>query len=166
MSALSETTISLLTSAPPMSATANITTGVVVLTMMALIVHYASPKRLTRVLVAAIQDTENAYLAAIEAGVLSKSDVHTAARLSSLQIKVSHIREVTLSSSLSYFGVLRDFFKGRSFVILKCIHDVRSLEAEIEILKEGNLRDPDSLALRAATQMVSLRQRQRHSHVA
>ncbi|KAJ7117774.1 hypothetical protein C8R44DRAFT_201175 [Mycena epipterygia] len=182
MSTLGDATLSVLTSAPPMSTIAKAIIGVLLLsTMMAFIIHHASPMRLTDVLVAAIKDTETAYLTAIEAGVLSKSDVHTAAMLSrylrstqiafpiiveplarSLQIKVSHIREATFHNSLSTHRVLREFFKGRTFTVLNCIAEVRALEAHIEILKEGHLRDPDSLAFGAATRTVFLRQRHTH----
>ncbi|KAJ7117756.1 hypothetical protein C8R44DRAFT_738635 [Mycena epipterygia] len=148
MSSLSETTLeSVLTSAPPMSATASkVIIGVLVLTtMMAFIVHLASPMRLTRVLVAAISNAEQTYLEAIETGVLSQSDVHITGMLSSLEIKVSHIREATLRNSLSRFGALCDFFQGRSFTVVQCIREVRELEAHIEILKEERLRDPNPL---------------------
>ncbi|KAJ6527196.1 hypothetical protein DFH09DRAFT_1371439, partial [Mycena vulgaris] len=40
-------------------------------------IYYASPMRLTLVLVAAIAHTETIYLEALEGGVLSNSDVHT-----------------------------------------------------------------------------------------
>ncbi|KAJ7117797.1 hypothetical protein C8R44DRAFT_879335 [Mycena epipterygia] len=118
--------------------------------------------RLTRVLVAAICNVEKSYLEAIEAGMLSKFDVDTASMLLSLQIKVSHIRQATLRNSLSRFGTLCDFFKGRTFTVLKFIREVRALEAHIEILKEKNLRDPNPLGLETVAQMVSLRQRHTH----
>jgi hypothetical protein len=46
------------------------------------IVHYASPLRLTRVLVTAIANVEKIYLDALELGVLSASDIDTAEMLS------------------------------------------------------------------------------------
>ncbi|KAJ7117759.1 hypothetical protein C8R44DRAFT_738638 [Mycena epipterygia] len=159
MSSLSEISLSLLVSAPPTSTTTYATIGVLVLTVTIFIIHLASPMRLTRILVAAIVDVEKTYFEAVEAGVISKSDVHIVARLSSMQIQVSHMRETTLRNSLSYFGVVGDFFKGRSITVLKCIREVRALQAHIEILKEEHLRDPNHLVLETTTRMISLRQR-------
>jgi len=82
MSSLSETTMSVLESAPPMSATAKVIIGVLILTMAAFSTHYASPMHLTRVLVAAIVNVETIYVETIEAGVLSKFDAGTAETLS------------------------------------------------------------------------------------
>ncbi|KAJ7117762.1 hypothetical protein C8R44DRAFT_879302 [Mycena epipterygia] len=110
--------------------------------------------KLTRVLVAAIDNVANTYLEAIEAGVLSKSDIHTAAMLSrslhNLQIKVLRTHETTLRDSWSICRALHGFFKGRSFTILGCIHE------------KEHLSDPNCLTLRHATQVVSLRQRAGH----
>ncbi|KAJ7117751.1 hypothetical protein C8R44DRAFT_983200 [Mycena epipterygia] len=163
MSSLSETTMTFLASDPPMSTTTEVIFLALLITSLACLVHFASPMRLTRVLVAAIDNVANTYLEAIEAGVLSKSDVHTAAMLSSLQIKVSHIREASLRSSLSRFGALCDFCKGRTLTVLRTIREVHELEAHIEILKEEHLRDPNCLALVTATRKVALRRRQTHA---
>jgi hypothetical protein len=46
------------------------------------IVHYASPLRLTRVLVASIAHAEKIYLEALETGLLYASDIDTAEMLS------------------------------------------------------------------------------------
>ncbi|KAJ7117781.1 hypothetical protein C8R44DRAFT_738656 [Mycena epipterygia] len=162
MSTLSETTLSVLASAPPTSTTAKINIGVVALTLATFIIHFASPMHLTCVLVAAIKDAEETYLEAIETGALSKSDVHITAMMTSLQIEVSHIRQVTLRNSMSRFEALCDFFKGRTFTVLKCIREVRALEAHIEILKEEHLRDPNAFALGTVMQTVFLRQRHTH----
>ncbi|KAJ7117798.1 hypothetical protein C8R44DRAFT_791443 [Mycena epipterygia] len=161
MSSLSETSLSLFASAPPTSTTPNVTIGVLVLIMMAFIIHFASPMRLTRVSVAAISNVEKIYLEAIEAGMLSNFDVNTALMLLSLQIKISRIREETLRNSLSHFAVLCDFFKGRSFTILKCIREVHRLEVHLELLKEEHLRDPNPLGATIGT--ISLRKRHTYS---
>ncbi|KAJ7435824.1 hypothetical protein FB451DRAFT_1379216 [Mycena latifolia] len=146
MSSLSETSLSLLAPAPPPTSTAaNILLAALVLTATAYIVHYASPMRLTRVLVTAIAETEKTYLVAIEAGVLPKSDADTAATLTSLQLKVSSIREATLRHSLSYRAALGAFLTGHTFTILHCIRD---------ILKEACLRASDP-ASESAMRMVS-----------
>ncbi|KAJ7117769.1 hypothetical protein C8R44DRAFT_879307 [Mycena epipterygia] len=132
MSSLSETSLSVLVSNPPTSTTTIVIFTVLVLTMASFIIHFASPMRLTHVLVAAISNVEKSYLEAIEAGALSKTDVHIAEMLSSLQIKVSNIRETTLRDSLSPRRGLREFFKGRTFAVLNCMRELRELEVHIE----------------------------------
>ncbi|KAJ7117801.1 hypothetical protein C8R44DRAFT_879338 [Mycena epipterygia] len=151
--------MSFLASDPPTSTTTKVIFVALLVSSLACLIHFASPMRLTRILVAVIDNVTNTYLEAIEAGVLSKSDVHTAAMLSSLQIKVSHIREESLRSSLSRFRALCDFFKGRTLTVLGTIRGVHELEAHIEILREEHLRDPNYLALGTATRTVALRQR-------
>ncbi|KAJ7117778.1 hypothetical protein C8R44DRAFT_854554 [Mycena epipterygia] len=153
-----------LASAPPTSTTTKLAIGVLIITSMACIIHLASPIRLTGVLLVAIDNVENIYLEAIETGALSKSDVNTAAMLSSarsLQNKVSYIREANLRSALSPFGAVCGFFNGRSFAILKCTREVRALEARIEILKEQQLRAPNPLGVRI--EAFSLRRRHTHA---
>ncbi|KAJ7117783.1 hypothetical protein C8R44DRAFT_879320 [Mycena epipterygia] len=159
MSSFSETSFSLLASDPPTSTATRVIFGALLIASMVCLIHFASPMRLTRVLVAAIKDAEETYLEAIEAGVLSKFDIDTAAMLYGLQIKVSHIRVTSLHNSLSTRQAFRGFFKGRTFTILRCIHEVRELEAHIEILKEEHLRAPNPLPLGT----VSLRQRHVHA---
>ncbi|KAJ7117830.1 hypothetical protein C8R44DRAFT_879367 [Mycena epipterygia] len=152
--------MSLVASSPLTSTTDKVMIGVFFLIMATAIINRASPMRLTRLLVAAIKDAEKTYLDAIEAGILSKSDVDAAAILSSLQIKVSTIRQESLRNSLSTRQEFREFCKGRSITILKCIREVRKFEADIEILNEEHLRAPD-LGVRIG--MVSLRQRRTHT---
>jgi hypothetical protein len=87
MSSLSEleACLSILPSAlPAPGSTINTTIfGVVfILVIAAGIVHYASPPRLTRVLVTAISNVEKTYLDALETGLLSASDIDTAEMLS------------------------------------------------------------------------------------
>ncbi|KAJ7117773.1 hypothetical protein C8R44DRAFT_879311 [Mycena epipterygia] len=161
MSSFSETSLSLLASNPPASTTTKVIFIVLVLTMASVMIHLASPVRLMRVLVAAINQTEEMYLKAIEAGALSKTDVHIAEMLSRLQIKVSNIREATLRDSLSTRRTLREFFKGRTFAVLNCMREVRELEAHIEILKEEHIRAPDPLG--PAMRMASLRRQNIHT---
>ncbi|KAJ7803049.1 hypothetical protein B0H13DRAFT_2494769 [Mycena leptocephala] len=88
--------------------------------------------RLARVLVAAIVATEKTYLEALETGLLSASDVHTAEMLPTLELKASAIREGTLRNSLSLGSTFREFFAGRTFTLLLCIREVRALETHIE----------------------------------
>jgi hypothetical protein len=121
----------------------------VIFVIAAGIVHYASPPRLTRVLVAAIANLEKIYLEALETGLLYASDIDTAEMLSSyvpflpqtlffehldsLQLKVSKIREASLRNSLSHSGTLREFFRGHTVTLLRCIREVRVLETHIEV---------------------------------
>ncbi|KAJ7117795.1 hypothetical protein C8R44DRAFT_879333 [Mycena epipterygia] len=163
MSSLSETSLSLLASGPPMSTTTKVIVGAFLIALMACLIHVASPMRLTYVLVTAIDNVEKTYFEAIEAGVLSKSDAHTVAMLSALQIEVSNIREVTLRNSLSTRWALREFFRGRTLTVLGCIREVRKLETHIEILKEEHLRAANPPAFETAARTVSLRQRHTHS---
>ncbi|KAJ7491953.1 hypothetical protein FB451DRAFT_1551420 [Mycena latifolia] len=162
MSSVSDTSLLVILSAFPGSTVTNILLGALVLVAAAAYTFYcASPMRLTRILVAAISAAEKKYFDAIEDGVLSRSDVQTAEKIASLQIKVSNIREDTLRNSLSYRTSFYAFLKGRTFTILYCIRDVRTLETHIEILKEVRLRafEPDLPTSESATRTVSVRQR-------
>jgi hypothetical protein len=81
-----EACLSILPSALPAPGTDTTNTAVlialVILVVAAGIVHYASPPRLTRVLVTAIAHVEKIYLEALELGLLSASDIDTAEMLS------------------------------------------------------------------------------------
>ncbi|KAJ7931634.1 hypothetical protein B0H13DRAFT_1857619 [Mycena leptocephala] len=137
MSSLSEleACLSILPSAlPAPGSTINTTIFGVVFTLVVAvgIIDYASPLRLTRVLVTAIANLEKTYLEALETGLLSASDIDTAEMLSALQLKVSKIREASLRNSLSLLPTLREFFEGHTFTLLRCIR---------EIFKESQLRE-------------------------
>jgi hypothetical protein len=80
-----EARLSVLPSAlPAPGSTINTTIfGVVFMLVVAAgIVHYASPPRLTRVLITAIASVEKIYLEALETGLLSVPDIDTAEMLS------------------------------------------------------------------------------------
>ncbi|KAJ7819010.1 hypothetical protein B0H13DRAFT_1921945 [Mycena leptocephala] len=102
---------------------------------------------------------EKIYLEALETGLLSASDIDTAEMLSTLQLKVSKIREASLRNSLSHSGTLREFFGDRTFTLLRCIHEVRVLEIHIEILKEAQLREDSLHPFANCARAVSLRRR-------
>ncbi|KAF7356351.1 hypothetical protein MVEN_00967400 [Mycena venus] len=124
---------------------ASTTTGEIVIMILAVIFvagleYYASPLRLTHVLVAAIAATEKAYLEALEIGLISPSDVETAEMLSTLQLKVLKIREASLRNSRSYWKAFFGFLEGRTLTVQFCIWKVRDLNTHIEILKEEKLR--------------------------
>ncbi|KAJ6581776.1 hypothetical protein B0H19DRAFT_1229010 [Mycena capillaripes] len=159
MSAFSPTESSILGSALSTSSTSASMLAVIIVVVVAGIIHYVSPMRLMRVLVAAIAKTENTYLEALETGWLPPSDDQTAERLSTLQLEVSVIREAYLRNSLSRCTALREFLKGRTFTVLQCINEVRKLETHLEILKETQLRESKLNPLNRM-RTVSLRQRQ------
>ncbi|KAJ7117780.1 hypothetical protein C8R44DRAFT_738655 [Mycena epipterygia] len=71
----------------PTNSVSNIMVGIIVLALAALVIHRASPMRLTRALVIAMAEAEEAYLE-------SRPFLH------SLQIEVSHIREASLRNSV------------------------------------------------------------------
>ncbi|KAJ7931627.1 hypothetical protein B0H13DRAFT_1857612 [Mycena leptocephala] len=119
--------------APGNTTTNSIIFGVLFMLLVAAsIMHYVSPLCLTRVLSAAIASVEKTYLEAFETGLLLQSDINMAEVLFTLQLKVSKIREASLRNSLSHSGILRDFFAGHTFALLRCIR---------EILKEAQLRE-------------------------
>ncbi|KAJ7091487.1 hypothetical protein B0H15DRAFT_1021508 [Mycena belliarum] len=168
MAALSETSLSLIASAPLTSATATkaLLEVLLVLTAVYYIFHLTSPSRLLRALLAAIAELESSYIDALERGAFSPSDLSIAATLAALQLKVSTIREAALRNSLSYRAALREFLKGQTLTMLQCIHEVRVLGTHIEllyqqILKEAHLRasSPDVEAFESVTRAVAVRQR-------
>ncbi|KAJ7690457.1 hypothetical protein B0H14DRAFT_3532297 [Mycena olivaceomarginata] len=107
------------------------------LSMRIVAAYYASPQRLTHVLVDAMTDVKKKYLEAVKNRALC--DAHTAARFSNLQLEVSTIRKVSLHSSLSHYAMLCDFLKGRTFTVLRSLYKVREFETHIEILNESRL---------------------------
>ncbi|KAJ7300864.1 hypothetical protein DFH08DRAFT_828060 [Mycena albidolilacea] len=89
-------------------------------------IHYASPQRLTGVLVVAMADVKKKI---------------SRGRREWGPLEVSTIRQASLLSSLSHYAMLCDVLKGRTFTILCCIHEVHKLGTHIEILKESHLRE-------------------------
>ncbi|KAJ7491971.1 hypothetical protein FB451DRAFT_1216493, partial [Mycena latifolia] len=159
MASVPETSLSLIAAAPPTSTTTKVLIAACAFAVAACGMHYASPLRLTHVLVAAIAAAEKTYLEAVKSGIL-KSDVDMAAMLTRLQLTVSTIREGCLRNSLSYRAAICGFVKGDTLTVLQCLHEVRAFEARIEILKEGRLRASDATS-ESAARVVSLRQRQK-----
>ncbi|KAJ7846641.1 hypothetical protein B0H13DRAFT_2362879 [Mycena leptocephala] len=120
---------------PSVLPTAGSNTPIIVLVILLIaagIIHYVSPMRFTRLLVAAMAMAEKSYLEVLEAGLASLSDIHTAEMLSALQLKVSAIREASLRSSLSIWATICEFLKGRTFSLLQCIREVQALQTQIE----------------------------------
>ncbi|KAJ6581709.1 hypothetical protein B0H19DRAFT_1061227 [Mycena capillaripes] len=111
----------------------------------AALIHYASPMHLTRVLFTAMTDAEKKYLKAIETGLLSASGDHTAEMLSVLQLKVSKIREESLSNSRSSLKAFCGFFKGRTLSVIRCIWEVRDLGTHIKASKIRKWKAPSDI---------------------
>ncbi|KAJ7880041.1 hypothetical protein B0H14DRAFT_3858294 [Mycena olivaceomarginata] len=145
MPSLPEASLSIIASDLPVNSTPWVVGGG--LSLMIGTAYYASPQRLTRVLVDTMADVKKKYLEAVENGVLCASDAHTAGTFSSLQLEVSTIRQASLHSSLSHYAMLCDFLKGRTFSILRCIHELHELGTHIEILKESQRREITSRRL-------------------
>ncbi|KAJ7622926.1 hypothetical protein DFH06DRAFT_1340564 [Mycena polygramma] len=109
-------------------------TVITVVVVIPLIVHYASPARLTDILADAMSKVKTSGAEALEEGYLSFSEVD---RLNILQRKVSAINLETLRNSRSYWKTLFGFLKGRTVTVLLCIREARDLETQIKILKEN-----------------------------
>ncbi|KAJ7213053.1 hypothetical protein GGX14DRAFT_564098 [Mycena pura] len=120
--------------------------------------YYASPSRLSRIMVAAIAsaDSEATYSEALESGALFATDVHIndiAEKMSrsvhsfklpqrkipvpntpcSLHTKVSKIRETTLRNSLSCRAAFHQYLTGHPFTLVQCIWEVRDFQTHIEV---------------------------------
>ncbi|KAJ7931666.1 hypothetical protein B0H13DRAFT_1957094 [Mycena leptocephala] len=140
-------------SALPNTTTNAILAALIAPAMGAAFIHFASPLRLTGVLVAAIADAEKIYVEAQQTGLLSATETEA---LYTLQLKVSAIHEETLRNSLSWCTVLGDFLRGRTLSVLRCIREVKDFETRLKILKEAQLRERNFNPLEST---VSLRRR-------
>ncbi|KAJ6581697.1 hypothetical protein B0H19DRAFT_1251879 [Mycena capillaripes] len=104
--------------------------GVSTAAAIAAIIHYASPKRLTGILIIAMAELKKTSSDAFEAGRLSASEIE---KLRLLKHKVSAIQAKTLHDSRSYLKTICGFFKGRTFTVLLCIWEVQALETDVKI---------------------------------
>ncbi|KAJ7117799.1 hypothetical protein C8R44DRAFT_854560 [Mycena epipterygia] len=136
MSSFSESSLSWLASSPPTSTTTKFMVGALIFALAAGVMHYTSPMRLTEVLSHTLAEAEHSYFEGIEAGMLSASDVDTEVMLSRLQIKVSGIREATLRNTLSMWKSLREYSKGRTITVLRCIWEAQKFKTDIEYISE------------------------------
>ncbi|KAJ7931623.1 hypothetical protein B0H13DRAFT_1956984 [Mycena leptocephala] len=140
----------------PITATSTILAAFITPAVAAATIHYASPQRLTEVLIAALAKTENTYLDVLQMGLLSATETET---LHTLQHRVSAIHVATMHDSLSWWAGLQGFLKGRTLTVLSCIHEVQGFETHIKILKEAHLRQSNLNPL--FTRAVSLNLRRR-----
>ncbi|KAJ7781878.1 hypothetical protein DFH07DRAFT_935740 [Mycena maculata] len=137
----SKPSLQFLLSALPSTSATNVLILIVIIGMLiASVVCYASPTRLTKKLVASLYDAETLYHDVVETGVVSTSDTAQVQKfeeleelLAKLQLKVSEIRTATLRNSLPKRTALAEFLRGASFTILRCLEDVEGFKARIEI---------------------------------
>ncbi|KAF7370450.1 hypothetical protein MSAN_00676700 [Mycena sanguinolenta] len=142
MTTLSETSLSILSQSDSTSPPSNVTKIVLVPALVAAALYYVSPARLTRILVSAFANVENAYLKGVENGFVLTADTEIAERLAVLQLKVSMLHENSLLNSLSPLSAFYDMFDiRRSVVVLQCLREVRALKTQIEISHESHLRE-------------------------
>ncbi|KAJ7213058.1 hypothetical protein GGX14DRAFT_393260 [Mycena pura] len=135
MSGISESLAAAAASAPTNTPVQAIL-AMLVLAIAGTMYYYASPSRLTRIMVAAIANAEKVYIDALESGALSATDVHIddiAEKMSSLHTKVSEIRETTLRNSLSHRAAFRQYLTGHAFALVECIWEVHDFQTRIEV---------------------------------
>ncbi|KAJ6552736.1 hypothetical protein B0H19DRAFT_1295028, partial [Mycena capillaripes] len=133
---------------PPNNTTNAILATFITPAVATLITHYASPQRLTIVLLNSIADAEETYLEACESGLLSP-DTHTVETLSSLQLKVSKIHEESLRAYNHCASVhmggsrLQDSRRGKPFFLYDTMRHVDGnwffkIAKEAQLRAEGN----------------------------
>ncbi|KAJ6581775.1 hypothetical protein B0H19DRAFT_1061290 [Mycena capillaripes] len=130
MPTIPEVPFSIVASALPDSITKN-SVALIIVAVVAVLIYYVSPQRLTYILLDAMAKVKGSYFHALETGHLSTTEIE---RLPTLQRQVSAIHVETLQSSRSHWRALSGFFKGRSLTILCCIWDVRDFETHIKAL--------------------------------
>ncbi|KAJ7722982.1 hypothetical protein B0H16DRAFT_1599669, partial [Mycena metata] len=123
------------------AATAGKVVAAIVLLIIAVALGYhASPRRLTQVLSEVMEDAEDAYMDMISTDLftfLSSNELEgVRSTMRMLRLKVSALQAESLRNSLSWRISIREFFKGRSFTLFRCIDEVRDLETHINILKQ------------------------------
>ncbi|KAJ7654548.1 hypothetical protein DFH06DRAFT_517065 [Mycena polygramma] len=133
MLAVRETAFSVVASAFANNLTIKALAVITVFVVIPLTVHYASPTRLTDILVNIMSRVNALCAEALEAGHLSSSEME---KLRNLQRKVSAINLETLQNSRSHWKGLCGFLKGRTFTVFFCICEARDFETQIKILKE------------------------------
>ncbi|KAJ7511126.1 hypothetical protein B0H11DRAFT_2214962 [Mycena galericulata] len=158
MSSISESYSSLLASALSTSTTKAVLVAST-LAYIAYTIRAISPTRLTQVLVSALASAENAYIQAIESTSFRCELSAAAERLVSLQLDVSILREAALRDSRSLWVPMSQYLHfRRARALLLCIWEVRALENDIEIIKEGLLRDIP-LEAGVSVRTISMRRR-------
>ncbi|KAJ6481775.1 hypothetical protein C8R45DRAFT_1215598 [Mycena sanguinolenta] len=93
------------------------------------VIGYMVPLQLAHVLAIAMFETKKIYDAAHEMGLRSPSETE----MDALKFKVSTIVQETVRSSESWRATLYDFLRGRTFVLLYRICEVKSVQRRISI---------------------------------
>ncbi|KAJ6579972.1 hypothetical protein DFH09DRAFT_1146248 [Mycena vulgaris] len=115
--------------------------GLLASTALIGVVWFALPTRLCRKMVDCFCKTERLYHGSILRRLFRpSSDPETTELFNRLQRRVSHIQERRLRNSLRPWRNIWDMFRGHSFVILRCIWDIKVLKNRIEVLQEIRLR--------------------------
>ncbi|KAJ7076641.1 hypothetical protein B0H15DRAFT_1004636 [Mycena belliarum] len=109
---------------------------------VAFLIWVALPARLCKTMDACFDTTERLYHGSIVTGLLTPCfDPEAFELLRSLQRRVSHIHERRLRSSLRPWHEMRDILTGHSFIIFRCIWDIKVLKNRIEVQREIRLRE-------------------------
>ncbi|KAF7366469.1 hypothetical protein MSAN_00903900 [Mycena sanguinolenta] len=92
-------------------------------------IGYMLPLQLAHVLATAMIETKKVYDAAHEMGLRSPAE----AEMDALKFRVSAIVQQTVRSSESWRATLYDFLRGRTFILLYHIYEVKSVRRRITI---------------------------------
>ncbi|KAJ6581704.1 hypothetical protein B0H19DRAFT_1251884 [Mycena capillaripes] len=130
MPIIPEASVSVIASELPNNLSIKVLVAIFIFAVIVVILHYASPQRLTDVLVDAMTKLKKTSAEALETDHLSGSEIET---LKTLKRKVSAVQAETLSSSRSYWKPIYNFFKFRTLTVLVCIREVRDFEKHIKI---------------------------------
>ncbi|KAJ6581737.1 hypothetical protein B0H19DRAFT_1061253 [Mycena capillaripes] len=133
MPAISEVPISTVASDLPNNLSIKALVAIIIVIVVTVIIHCASPKRLTDILIVAMAQLKTTSSDAFEAGHLSASEIE---RLRLIKHKVCIIQAETLDDSRSYLGTIDGFLKGRIFTVLLCIWEVQDLEMYIKVAEQ------------------------------
>ncbi|KAJ7024653.1 hypothetical protein C8F04DRAFT_153582 [Mycena alexandri] len=118
--------------------------GLMAVIVIALLLHLLSPTRLCATLQDTLSTTERIYFASALAGVWppsANSQTEMSEELRSLQYQASHIEERRVQNSLRPWCELWDMFTGHSFVIARCIWEIKVFKNRIELLQASRRRE-------------------------
>ncbi|KAJ7742279.1 hypothetical protein B0H16DRAFT_1024054 [Mycena metata] len=118
--------------------------GVMAVGVITLLLRLLSPTRLCATLQETLSTTERIYSASTLAGVLppsADSRLEMSENLRRLQYQASHIEERRVRNSLRPWCALWDLFKGHSFVIARCVWEIKVFKNQIEVLQASRRRE-------------------------
>ncbi|KAJ6506762.1 hypothetical protein C8R45DRAFT_1175993 [Mycena sanguinolenta] len=105
---------------------------VLITTLIVTLICYMAPLHLAHTLAAAMMETKKVYDAAHEMGLRSPAETE----MDALKLKVSTLVQETVQNSRSWRATVDDFLRGRTFVLLCCIYEVKRVKRQIMISKE------------------------------